>query len=132
MASEGSKAELKQKRRKAARTLLSRDWEYEATVDEAARGPKPYRRANDKSIPANRRRHLVDGVYVDNLPFNAGEQLQTDPYPDLSTAARIGRNQYGNPYSADRKPVVIAEEVEPAEKKQTWCEWVFSCRCTRN
>jgi len=88
MASESSKAELKQKRRKAARTLLSRDWEYEATVDEAARGPKPYQRAHDKRIPAERRRHLFDGIYVDKLPFNAGEQLRTDPYPELSTARR--------------------------------------------
>ena len=59
MASESSKAELKQKRRKAARTLLSRDWEYEAAVDEAARGPKPYQRAHDKRIPAERRHHLI-------------------------------------------------------------------------
>ena len=132
MASEGSKAELKQKRRKAARTLLSRDWEYEATVDEAARGPKPYRRANDKRIPANGRRHLVDGVYVDELPFNAGEQLLTNPYPELCTAGLIASNQYGNPHSRGRKPVIIAEQVEPAVKKQTWCEWVFSCHCTRD
>ena len=49
MASESSKAELKQKRRKAARALLSRDWEYEAAVDEAARGPKPYQRAQKRN-----------------------------------------------------------------------------------
>ena len=132
MASESSKAELKQKRRKAARTLLSRDWEYEAAVDEAARGPKPYQRAHDKRIPAERRRHLVDGIYVDKLPFNAGEQLRTDPYPELSTAGLIASNQYDNPHSGGRKPVIIAEQVEPAVNKQTWCEWVFSCRCTRD
>ena len=34
-----SETELKEKRRKAARTLLSKDWEYKTTVDEAARGP---------------------------------------------------------------------------------------------
>lgn len=127
-----SETELKEKRRKAARTLLSKDWEYEATVDEAARGPKPYRRAHDKRIPAERRRHLVDGVYVDKLPFNAGEQLRIDPYPDLSTAGLIASNQYDSSHSGGRKPVIIAEQVEPAVKKQTWCEWVFSCHCTRD
>ena len=114
-----SETELKEKRRKAARTLLSKDWEYKPTVDEAARSPKPYRRAHDKRIPAERRRHLVDGVYVDKLPFNAGEQLRTDPYPDLSTAGLIASNQYDNPHSGGRKPVIIAEQVEPAVKKQT-------------
>ena len=109
-----SETELKEKRRKAARTLLSKD----STVDEATRSPKPYRRAYKPY-----RRHLVDGVYVDKLPFNAGEQLRIDPYPDLS--------QYDSPHSGGRKPVIIAEQVEPAVKKQTWCEWVFSCHFTR-
>ena len=50
-----SPAELKRRRRVAARDLLS--------------GPRGTR----VTVDPGRKKHLVDGVWVDRLPFNAGE-----------------------------------------------------------
>ena len=108
MGAEADAAELKKKRRKAARTLLG----------SGQSGPSVFIRP--------RKKHLVDGELVSKLPFNANGVTET---------TGLFGDKYGNPYSAtSRQPAVIAETVvaEPAiDNKQTWCEWVFSCSCRR-
>ena len=99
---------LKQKRRKATRTLL-----------------QPESGQSRPSVLNRPRKHLVDSKLVSRLPFNANGGVET--------AGLLCNNNYGNPTSS--RPVVIAETApaEPAEaQKQTWCEWSFSCRYTRN
>ena len=111
MAAKPEADKLKQKRRKAARTLLAGSGQ-----------------SGGSSVSSRPRKHLVDGKLVNKLPFNANGGTET--------AGLFPNNKYGNPYSAtSRQPVVLAETApaEPTElqEKQTWCEWVFSCSCTR-
>ena len=79
------------------------------------------------------KRHLVDGVWVDKLPFSArdawlAEQAEKARFKAEVEAWEAKEAESASPVKAE--PVVHGEEI-PAEKG--WCDWTLElvCRCKR-
>ena len=80
-----------------------------------------------------RKRHLVDGVWVDKLPFSArdawlAEQAEKARFKAEIEAQEAKEAESASPVRAE--PVIHGEEI-PAEKG--WCDWTLEliCRCKR-
>ena len=103
-----SPADLKRRWRVASRFLLS-----DLRGGEAAR----------KHPDPRKRTHLVDGEWVERLPFNAnGPFALNTPGPGS--------------WVVQAEPVLSVDDGQSAaeETEQSWCSWTFEliCRCKRN
>ena len=107
---------MKARRRVAARNLL--------------RSPDATRRPDAKR---RQKRHLVDGVWADTLPFHVHDAWLAEQAEKARSKAEVEAWEAKEAESASlvkAEPVAHGEEIS-AEK--SWCDWTLEliCRCKR-
>ena len=106
-----SPAELKRRRRVAARGLLS--------------GPRGTRVIVDPGW----KKHLVDGVWVDRLPFNAGEAWAAQRALEEADRLEIEAAVLASEANED---ILLAEPAQSDPERQAWRTITTSRVCTQD